>query len=229
MIKGDLDIKEPLVLCASKVYIRLSTYKDVPTTSFHIIPPHILRRSNKITDTATIAMSDCSSTPATEHSDFAPGLGSSTELRPSDGVGCTSRTGGEEETLQQLRDQMTVTQQMHVDLVNEYVRDLEAARQEKEAEVQAVTERMEREAGEKDEISQRNIVRCIYSYRFSCSNGYQDHLREFWNEARLGKKTEADRACLLDANLTKKTQECEGLTATIATLKRALAFANVRA
>ncbi|KJA19780.1 hypothetical protein HYPSUDRAFT_56487 [Hypholoma sublateritium FD-334 SS-4] len=116
--------------------------------------------------------------------------------------------GGEEEIQRQ-----TVTQQMHVDLVNQYVRDLEAARQEKEAEVKAVTERMERmerETEEMDEITQRNM----------------DYLREFWNEARLGRKVEADRAFLLDANLTKKTEECEGLTARIAMMKRALACAN---
>lgn len=174
-------------------------------------------------------MSDFPSTPATEHSDVASGMSSATELPPSDGFDCNSRTGGEEETgQQQLCDQTTVAEQMHADLVNQYIRDLEEARQKREAEVKAVTERMEREAEEKEEINQRNIVRCIYSYGFIYSNGYQDYLREFWNEARLGKKMEADRAYSLDASLTKKTEECEGLTATIATLKRALASANVR-
>ncbi|KJA13414.1 hypothetical protein HYPSUDRAFT_59905 [Hypholoma sublateritium FD-334 SS-4] len=152
-------------------------------------------------------MSGFPPTPATEHSDFAPGPSSVTPLPTSDGIRCTSHPGGEEEILPH-----TVTQQMHVDLV-QCVRDLEAARQEKEAAVKVATERierMEREGKEMDETTQRNM----------------DYLREFWNEARLGRKVEADRAFLLDANLTKKTDECEGLTARIAIMKRALACAN---
>lgn len=69
----------------------------------------------------------------------------------------------------------------------------------------------------------------MYGYdSFGRSNNYQVYLREFWNAERLARKAEADRVILLDANLTKKTEECDALTARIASLKRALVSVNVR-
>lgn len=158
-------------------------------------------------------MSSFFTTSATDNSAFTvvPGLASGPEL-PS-------------------ADQVAIIRQIHMNFVDQHVKELEAARQEKEVEVKSVTEKMEREMEERDEINKRNTVSCIYNNYFGDSNlnNYQEYLREFWNEARSGRKAEADRAFLLDANLAKKTEECNGLTARVAALKKTLACVNVRA
>ncbi len=169
-------------------------------------------------------MSQHVSTPANA-ADHDPVLGSATEFSLSGGSGCTC---GNEEIRKSLQKELESMHKARVDMLDEHIKDLEMVKLAKEFAINAVKERLEQEMAEKDATNQRSLVRCIYHFQLSLSNDQQDCVRQFWHEARLGRSVEADRAWKLDANLTKKTTECEDLATTNANLKRVLASVEVR-